>query len=380
MYRITMLLKTNNFIKQFGLIIGISTMLLLGGCANIGGEDISLLPQSKILDKLEVPPGLSPLDDPQEFAIADSQEPITTSGLSEAQITTFSNIRLFEEYERFKQLDRGENLSAEEFQVALAEGRGIFKVREFSNEENKGRVLVVDSFYNVWPRVINALEELEIAILERDAERGVISVYGIEIQNPPTLAQRLKLKQYTGRIDELHLTNPNPDVTVIVPKTTEGHEVDYKSSSRFTKRMRYLLLSSYNVMPTGEVDTAVATVSKKKVRTADGQTLIILSEPYDSAWERVGRTLVVSNLSISNSNRSAGEYSISYAPVIIEKEAAWKFWIKNKEVKTIGDSVQFLVRLKRLSDGVSIEILSTEAENEELALDLLDVLYSRMVT
>ena len=375
-----MLLKINNFIKDFGLICCISATLVLGGCANIGGEDISLLPQSKILDKLEVPPGLSPLDDPQEFAVSDSQEPITTSGLSDTQIKTFSNIRLFEEYERFKQLDRGENLSAEEFQVALAEGRGIFKVREFSNDEDKGRILVVDNVYNVWPRVINVLEELEIAILERDAERGVISVYGIEMQNAPTLAQRLKLKKYTGRIDELHFTNSNSDVTVIIPKTAEGHEVDYASSSRFAKRMRYLLLASYNVLPTGAVDSAIATVSKKKVRTADGQTLIILSEPYDSAWERVGRTLVVSNLSISDSNRSAGEYSISYAPVIIEKEAAWKFWIRNKETKTIGESVQFLVRLKRLDDGVSIEILSNEAEHEELALDLLDVLYSRMVT
>ena len=375
-----MLLKMNNIIKLFGLIGFIFTAIVLSGCANIGGEDISLLPQSKILDKLEVPPGLSPLDDPQEFAAPDPLEPITTSGLNETQITTFTNIRLFEEYERFKQLDSGENLPPEEFQAALAEGRGIFKVREFPNEENKGRILVVDNFYNVWPRVVTALEELEVAILERDQELGVISVYGIQVQNPPTLAQRLKLKQYTGRIDELHFTNPNPEVTVIVPKTTEGHEVDYDSSSRFTKRMRFLLLSSYNVLPTGEVDSSLATVKKKKVRTADGQTLIVLSEPYDSAWERVGRTLVVSNVSISDSNRSAGEYSIRYAPVIIEKESAWKFWIKNKETKTIGESVQFLVRLKRTDNGVSVEIHSTDGENEELARDLLDVLYSRMVT
>ena len=66
------------FAKLF--LIAAALSITLGGCANFGGKDLSLLTASTVLDPLEVPPDLTPLPENTQFILPreldSSQRPV----------------------------------------------------------------------------------------------------------------------------------------------------------------------------------------------------------------------------------------------------------------------------------------------------------------
>ena len=56
------------------MAIVIFAALVIAGCAEIGGKQLSLLTSSEILDPLEVPPGMTPLPEAEQFPVPENYD------------------------------------------------------------------------------------------------------------------------------------------------------------------------------------------------------------------------------------------------------------------------------------------------------------------
>ena len=355
--------------------------VFIAGCANIGGEDISLLPSSKILDPLEVPPGLTPLEESDQFVIPDEvgEGYEGVSLISKEQFRNAQSWEAFQEYQEFKRQDAGEDVSKEDYDRARTQGEGIFRVQEFKTSEGKTRLIVYDSMQSVWNRVNRALHDLNVRIVKSDEAARVIYVKGIRPQESPTLLQRMGIQEYSGRIDEFHLEQISADAIAIVPKSEFQDEIDYSSSDELAKQLRFYLLALYQVAPEGsEVPSAVA-VKKRIYLDANGRSVIEMVETFDNAWVRVGRTLEAAGMEIQDLNRSEGTYIVSRTPVEEVKRSKWRFWRKKSERK-VGDTETFVINVETRGETTAIYINPSNEENVQAEEEMMNILYERLTT
>ncbi len=364
------------------LTVAASIALLSAGCANVGGRDISLLPSSKVLDPLEVPPGLSPVQESETFVIPDRPgenfEQVTN--ISREQFRNIQMWKTFEQYKQFRAEQSGSNLSEEEFRAAKERGQGIFRVVEFKNDEGKTRWVVYDEFSSVWDRTLVVLNDLGVRVYDADRENGIMYVKGVSPQESPTFLQRIGVKEYAGRIDELHFEQISGEAVQIIPKSEFLVEADYSSSSIFASELRYFLLANYQVFPEGTESTGKVTVGKRLVDDEDGGQYVELAEPFDRAWIRVGRTLEAAGLVIVDLDRAAGDYLVSFTPVEEATRSRWLFWRKKTKKRQIGDEIEYTVTVAESGDATKITITATDEQDAESAADLLGVLYERLTT
>ncbi len=358
------------------------TAALLGGCADVGGRQITLLPSSKVLDPLEVPPGLSPVEESEVYAIPDAPGE-NFEQVTEVSREQFRNVQLwesFEQYKKFQTEQAGTDLTEAEYQEAKSRGQGIFRVQEYKTGEGKARWTVYDDVNSVWSRTLVALNDLGVRVIEADAQQGVIRVQGISPQESPTFLQRIGVKEYAGKIDELHLQQSSGEAVDIIPKSEFLVEVDYSSTSNFAKEFRYFLLAGYQVNPEGTASPTEVVIRKRIYEDAEGHSILELNEPFDNAWVRVGRTLEAAGLVIVDLDRSRGDYLVSYTPVTEAKRSKWLFWRKKTKKRQIGDEVQYTVTVEESANVTNVTIAAADEEDAESANELLRVLYERLTT
>ncbi|MCE2494963.1 MAG: hypothetical protein J4F40_20690, partial [Alphaproteobacteria bacterium] len=83
----------------------IVSSIVITGCAEIGGRQLSLLPSSHVLDPLEVPPGITPLPESEQFQVPVDYNPsdIRPEDLRPEQ---FRNYATWLEFEKFKEFQK----------------------------------------------------------------------------------------------------------------------------------------------------------------------------------------------------------------------------------------------------------------------------------
>ena len=228
------------------LIVVIASGLIITGCAEIGGKQLSLLTSSEILDPLEVPPGMTPLPEAEQFAVPGDYEPeeLNPEDLSPEQFRNYATWVEFEQFQQFKAQDQGEGIEPNEFRTALAEGRGQFRARVVKAGDAT-RLRVVDSANGLWPRLQPVLRDMGVKVSVLNEEERTLRVSNIEIKELPTFTQRIGFKEYRGRIDEIHLSTVSPTETEVIAKTEFNIEVDATASRDFMTRLRFFLLSNY---------------------------------------------------------------------------------------------------------------------------------------
>ena len=378
-------LKTNIENQKFRttfFAIAAATAVVAGGCANIGGEDITLLPSSKVLDPLEVPPGFTPIEESESYVIpaAPGRNFENVTEISRDQFRNAQVWETFEQYRQYQAQQSGANLSDEEFRIAKQRGQGIFRVQDYETDQGKTRWIVYDDIDSLWQRMPVVLNDLGVRIIDDDDDARIFRVKGISPQVNPTFLQRIGVKEYAGKIDELHLRQVSGEAVEIVPKSEFLVEVDYASSDVFARQLKYYLLANYQVYPEGTQAPTATTVAKRIYEDADGQQIIELNETFDKAWVRVGRTLEAAGLAIVDLDRSQGVYLVSYTPVTEKKRSKWLFWRKKNKKRVIGDDVEYTVAVREFSQMTNITLSPSSEEDADSANELLQILYERLTT
>ena len=363
------------------LIIVIASGLIITGCAEVGGKQLSLLTSSEILDPLEVPPGMTPLPEAEQFEVPSNYDPaeINPEDLSPEQFRNYATWIEFEKFQEFKAQDQGEGIDSDEFRTALAEGRGQFRARVIELEDAT-RLRVMDSASGLWPRLQPVLKDMDVKVSVSDEDQRILKVSNIEIKELPNLTQRMGFKEYRGRIDEIHLATVSPTETEVVAKTEFDIEVNATASKDFMTRLRFFLLSNYDEIAPGVVQVSSTPDTKRITRDDDGAQRIVLDEKFDSAWVRVGRTLEASGVNIEDQNRSKGIYFVSYSSLEKKKKRfRLAFWRKDKKEIAVKE---FRVLVTESGNDTTIQVQGGgEDEVDEASADqLLGIIYERLAT
>ena len=362
------------------LAIVILSGLAIAGCAEIGGKQLSLLTSSEILDPLEVPPGMTPLPEAEQFPVPENYDvaDIKPEDIPPEQFRNYATWIEFEKFKEFKRQDEGVDLDSDLYRQAVERGEGQFKVTLVQGGRDTIRLRVVDSASAVWKRMQPVLEDMGVKVSDANEEELSFAVGDIEIQTLPTLLQRMGFKEYKGRIDLLQLETVSTTETEVVAKTEFNVEVDTQASKEFMTRLRFFLLTSYQQDESGTV-LASAPRGKRIARNENGNQTIMLAEEFSSAWVRVGRTLEASGVNIDDLNRSEGLYIVSFSSLEKKKKKKFRlaFWRKaEKEVSR--KQFRVLVTATAGETMIAVESTGSDEADAKSAQQLLGIIYERL--
>ena len=372
--------KIHSFTKLSALVLAV---FIVHGCANFGGNELSLLSGSKVLDDLEVPPGLSPLPDAEQFPLPEDLNANlkNTSNLSQEQLRNFEIWMQFEEYKKYRDETEGVNMTRDEYQLAKARGEGIFKVVTEITPEETARLKVHDSIDSVWERMPGLLKDMNVLVNSINDEKRLIIVSNVPSDQLPRLSQRLGFTPYSGKVDELHFQSEIGGKTVISAKTDLNIEVNAEAGQPFMERLRFFLLASYETDGYVLEDIAPAVLKNRILRDDNGTLIIVSDNDFDTTWVSVGRSLEGSGVNIDDLDRSEGIYIVSYDTVAKKKKKSrWRFWRRNKQ--ELPESKQLTVLVSETENGSEIRVVAGEDvadDNNEAAENLLTIIHDRLL-
>ena len=362
------------------LAVAILSGLIIAGCAEVGGKQLSLLTSSEILDPLEVPPGMTPLPESEQFQVPDSYDAadLKPEDIPPEQFRNYATWIEFEKFKEFKRQDQGFGMDKGQYREAVARGEGRFKVAVVEGDQDTTRLRVVDSASALWKRMRLVLEDMGVVVFDADEDELAFVVGNIEIKKLPTITQRMGFKEYRGRIDLLHLVTVSTTETEVVAKTEFNLEVNTEASKEFMTRLRFFLLTSYQQDEGGTVQVR-APRGKRLARDENGNQTIVLTEDFNSAWSRVGRTLEASGVSIDDLNRSQGLYFVSFTSLEKKKKKKFRlaFWRKAEKEVSLK---QFRVLVTGLGGEtrIAVEGAGDDVSDEKSAAQLLAIIYERL--
>ena len=363
------------------LLIVISVGLSIAGCAEVGGRQLSLLTSSEVLDPLEVPPGLSPLPEAEQFQVPEELDSADIKELPPEQYRNYESWVSFEKFRQFQLQDQGIGLSPEEYSTARQRGEGRFRVITRRTPEDKVRLRVVDEVEPVWDRLRPVLEDMGIVINSANVRERVYYVSNVPLKKKPTLVQRFGFKEYAGEVNSLHVVAVSGNETEVIGKSERNVEVSYESATEFFARMRYFMLAYYQLDGGGVDGQLSVEVIKRFERDDKGSRIIVVSENFDSAWVRVGRTLEASGVDIEDLNRSEGVYIVSYSATKKKKKRfKLAFWRKSDKQEIVHE--QFDVVVSGSGEQSVIRVLPSGGEESDIqsAEKLLQIIYERLYT
>ena len=355
----------------------------LTGCVDAGGKQLSLLPSSQLLDPLETPPGLSPLPEADQLQLPEEfdESQIDYASLPPEQFRNYESWVSFEKFREYKANQEAEQLDVEQYRDAKAKGEGQFRVQVELRADESIRLRIVDSMDAVWNRLTLVLNDLDVGVRQSDYEKGIFYVLNIFTKEKPTLSERMGFKEYRGRIDELHVvSSEDGQLTYVIPMTVDGGTVKASAARDFITRVRYYLLTHYQVNDTENL-TQIASVNNARYQNDDnGDRFVEISQDFNSTWVHLGRTLEASGVNIDDLNRSEGLYIVSFRSAEkVNKKRWWAFW-RSKDDRDIQDQ-QFNVTVTESGENTQIRVRPADEEDESnviAAEGLLEVIYERI--
>jgi outer membrane protein assembly factor BamC len=122
-------------------------------------------------------------------------------------------------------------------------------------------------------------------------------------------------------------------------------------------------------------------------RSGPGGTTLVVSEPFDRAWRRVGLALDRVGFTVEDRDRSQGVYYVRYvdpdADLKTKKNEGWlskmAFW-KSSDDKDLNKNSQFRIHIKGSGDSSTVQVLTKEGGVDAGAVSgkILGLLYEQL--
>ncbi len=384
-----MTIENKNLMKYYPIIIPLMvTGFLVTGCAQIGDRSVSLIPRTKLTDPLEVPPGLSPLPEPEQFVVP-GELAASESGppdLGPEQLRAYQIWLEFEEFKKYQEQVSGAGLTPEGYQMAKMSGEGLFKISTITDLEVPTiRLLVYDDVDTVWNMLPSVLADMNVYISRVIDEERTMFVGNTGAKEQFRLAQRFRLKEYSGSIDQLRVRSVDGEQTEIVGLTDTDVLVNPEAGREFFGRLRFYLLTRYeNEDGRTYTQSGQNEVRKWMLTGADGQQSILVADRFESVWAKVGRTLQGAGAGIQDMNRSEGVYYVSFGGSSKQKKKRkfrWQFWRpKSVELPTQNE---YQVFVKQQGDNTEVSVKyagegADRTDNMETERNVLLIIYERL--
>ncbi len=189
--------------------------------------------------------------------------------------------------------------------------------------------LVAEAPGQVWPQVRSFLTSAGISVARVDARAGLIETGWLELESQPVASRfQVRIEQGVQRgTSELHVlqmiqagdiqnwpaTSDNPDQESEMLQAISQYIANSAADSA-----QVSMVANQGINATGKISLQ---------ESAAGEPYIALALPYERAWASLGRSLEKSTFSISDRDRSSGEYFAVFLGLDAEEEDGWFDWL-----------------------------------------------------
>lgn len=110
---------------------------------------------------------------------------------------------------------------------------------------------------------------------------------------------------------------------------------------------------------------------------SNGQKVIVLNEPFEKSWRKVGLALERADIGVEDRDRANGVYFVNITPP--PKEKSWldslAFW---RSAEGSAKPVRFQVSVRESGEGCEVSVTDEKSESTPAAQRLLDTLYQSL--
>lgn len=262
-------------------------------------------------------------------------------------------------------------------------------------KDNRRWLVVDDKAENVWPVVKAFWIENGLAIKIENPQVGVIETDWAE--NRAKIPMDWVRKHITSSFDSVHSSGEKDQYHTRLERSKDGNSTEiyiahygiqevaepdekgYKwlpraSDPELEATMLQLLMSKLGggsgVLDNSKKPATTAAnesiVAPKLNKLADGTQIIMLSEPFDKSWRKVGLALEQAGIALADKDRSKGIYFLS----------AGKDDVKNKAGTEKVARIQ--VNVRETGSGCEVKALSAEGGSNGDTQKVIDALYKAL--
>ena len=135
---------------------------------------------------------------------------------------------------------------------------------------------------------------------------------------------------------------------------------------------------------TGQIPKSQETVMPKLQETS-GNKIIILSEPFDKSWRKIGLALDQAGIEVQDKDRVSGIYFVS-ASKDLAKKKSWvndlMFWRNDSDRKSTKNSVEgtgrYQVTVREKNAGCEVSVLNHDGGKDQATQRIMDLLYKQL--
>ncbi len=132
---------------------------------------------------------------------------------------------------------------------------------------------------------------------------------------------------------------------------------------------------------------ATPKLQEPRLQEMDGGKIILLSEPFDKSWRKVGLALDRAGIVVDDMDRANGVYFVNVSSGIAQKKkgglARLMFWRNEEGGKPETNLVEGMARYQvtvRESDAISlVSVLNMAGSSDETAQRILESLYAQLI-
>jgi len=373
------------------------SLLILAGCSAIGIENqrVDYKSAANKMPALEVPPDLTTVVTKNQHAIPDSDG------------ETVANYSDFVKGGQVAQVGAGTTV--------LPEAKNVHLERSGTQ-----RWLVVGGkVERVWPLVKEFWQEQGFIIKTDNPAAGLIetdwTVRGAKVQKSglsKLLGNLLDQLNSSGEQDmyrtrlERSKDGSSSEIYISHRGMEEVQDVD-KNGFKWRPRpndpemeasMLQLLMiklggGTENKVQAGQMLGVQATVARSslgaatmpKLKEINGNRVIILNEPFDKSWRKVGLALDQAGIEVQDKDRVSGIYFVSASKDVAQKESwvnGMMFWRNDNDRKSTKNSVEgsarYQVTVRENSAGCEVGALNGNSGKDQASQRIVELLYKQL--
>jgi len=217
----------------------------------------------------------------------------------------------------------------------------------------------------LWPQLRSFLSAANIEVGRMDARAGIIESIYVNLQGEERPARfRFRVERGVQRGNsELHVLQMYQAGDDRWPEVSDDLELE----SNMLQGVAQFIANSADTAPVSMMaeQSISATGKVNLVGGNDGELYISLELPFDRAWASVARALEVSGFEITDRNRSAGRYFVTYVGDTADDKGGWFDWLGDDEDLHPATGRPLLVAMRAI-DAENMEIrLSPETAGVE---------------
>ena len=214
-------------------------------------------------------------------------------------------------------------------------------------------VLVEEAPGQLWPQVRSFLSAAGIQIVRVDARSGILESGWLQLEGKPMASRfRYRIERGVQRgTSELHVLQMNQAGDI---NSWPDSSDDLEQESEMLQSLAQYIANSTDSAPVSMIaDQAISATGRITLQeTTEGKTYISLGLSSERAWASLARALERSHFEITDRDRSAGLYFVTFRGPNADEEGGWFDWFGDGDDDNPLIGSNFKVEMTEKADDV----------------------------